>query len=389
MSASTETTAAELPPVQSTDTTFPELPPAPALPAAITQPVKSRKDHPVVPPADATAVGPSDAALPALPALAQAPKSRKDHAVVAKATDTVVGASDAALAPLAPDTAAELPKVPSAIAKRETVISSSDAALPPLQAPLPDQPRVPPDVAAQRTTEQDPDPRAFFRLWLVIPRFRTQRRIAASVTAVLLLGFGMLLGSSTGGADPGRARPVARGPKPEASEPKEPLVLDAPKALQTAAPIFVERAVDAGAGTTRMEKVEAGMIKIHSVPDTEVVMNGQRLGTVPVFITAPVGKIDFVLESRDAGIYKPVALPLYSGKNPGRMFELGRGWLEVVAPRGSQIWVDGRAAGAAPIQQLELWEGFHRVDVVRPDKTRVTRSVEVVARFTTTHEVTH
>lgn len=302
-----------------------------------------------------------------------------------------VPATDATFVELAPTVENPLPPPPAPRKSRHNhpVLAPSDVSLPPLMdvTGATTETRRQPDPGTTLTTE-DPDPLAYLRFWLVSPRFRTRRFFAGGTLAVLLVAFGMMLGRS--GASPAADRPVRPAPRAEPAEPpKLAPAPEVPKALQAAAPMFVEVEVDAGEGTTRLQKVEAGMIKIASMPETEVILGGQRLGPTPVFVTGPVGRVELVLESRDAGIYKPVAVQLLPGRNPGRMWELARGWLEVVAPPGSQISVDGRAAGAAPIPQLELYEGFHRLEVVRPDKSRVTKSVEVVPHFTTTHEISN
>lgn len=258
----------------------------------------------------------------------------------------------------------------------------SDIALPPVADPTvvsaATQPKLGP--ATTLTVDSDPDPKAIFRYFLIAPRYRAQRLMAGTGLAFLFVAFGLYLGS--GRAPRLEAVPIRKVARPEPPDaPKPEPAPEIPQALRPATPMYVEVEVDGG-----VEKVEAGMIKIASMPETEVTANGRKLGPTPVFVTAPAGRVELVLESRDAGIYKPVVLQLLPGKNPGRMWDLGRGWLEIVAPHGSQISVDGRGLGTAPVAQVELWEGFHRVEVVRPDKVRLSKSVEVVPRFTTTHE---
>ncbi len=212
----------------------------------------------------------------------------------------------------------------------------------------------------------------------------TPLRIAAVVgmgsMAFILLA--ILVTPSVRHINPALPRHVARAEPPPPEKPLEPKAM--PAAL---APIYLEVEVDAGEGEVRMEKREAGVIKINSSPDTEVTVNGKKLGPTPVYVSAPIGRVDLILESRDAGIYKPIVLNMLPGQNSPRSWDLARGWLEVIAMPGSVISVDGRVVGTAPIEQVSLYEGFHRLDVVRPDKSRVTSRLEVVPRFTVTHEV--
>ena len=198
-----------------------------------------------------------------------------------------------------------------------------------------------------------------------------------STFAAFLLAFLFAPAASPTSPPPPPRRAVldSTGGRPRAAEP--------PKLVPTQAPIFVDVERDAGG----VEKREAGVMKLVSTPPTEVTLNGRRLGVTPLYLTAAVGQVELILESRDAGIYKPVAVTLFAGQNPPQSWELAHGWLEVVAPEGSLVSIDGRAVGIAPVEQLSLYEGFHRIDVVRANKTRATARVEVVAHFTITHEI--
>jgi hypothetical protein len=239
------------------------------------------------------------------------------------------------------------------------------------------------ELAARSTVTgaDDPEPLAPWWAWLASPqsrKFRIAAGLGCGAFAALLLLF-----LFTSPPLPAPLPPMKRIPAVPAEPPRvDRLALDAPKIFTAEPPMFVDVEVDGG-----IEKREGGMVRLNSTPETEVVVNGKRLGTTPVYVSAPLGRVDVILESRDAGIYKPVSVTIYGGRNPPQSWELARGWLEVIAPPGSSISVDGRALGAAPIAQLALFEGLHRIDVVRPDKSRVTSRVEVVANFTITHEI--
>ena len=239
------------------------------------------------------------------------------------------------------------------------------------------------DLAARSTVcgAEDPEPLAPWRAWASSDASRRARifvGLGFGTFAALLLAF-----LFTPPPAPAPLPPMKRilAVPPEAPR-TERLALDAPKIVTPQRPFFVDVEVDGG-----IEKREGGVVRINSTPETEVVVNGKRLGTTPVYVSAPLGRVEVILESRDAGIYKSLSVTMYGGQNPPQSFDLERGWLEVIAPRGSSVSVDGRALGTAPIEQLSLFEGFHRIDVVRPDKSRFTARVEVVANFTVTHEV--
>lgn len=240
------------------------------------------------------------------------------------------------------------------------------------------------DISARSTvTTEDPEPEGW-REWLASPASRTWRigaSVAGASLAALLLVF-LITPKIT--APPPMERKVLRIEPPA---PKSDVVLAPPRLTLDQAPMFVDVEVDGGDGTLRIQKVPGGLIKVNTSPETEVTVNGRKLGTTPLFVAAPIGRVELILESRDAGIYKPVYVDLASGRNPPRSWELAKGWLEILAPPGSLVSVNGRSVGAAPVEQQSLYEGYYRVEVVRPDKSRVSSRVEVVARFTVTHEI--
>jgi hypothetical protein len=50
------------------------------------------------------------------------------------------------------------------------------------------------------------------------------------------------------------------------------------------------------------------------------------------------------------------------GVTPLRL-SVGRGTLSVRAPKGANVFVDGRTVGASPIDDLHLYEGAHHIKV--------------------------
>ena len=245
------------------------------------------------------------------------------------------------------------------------------------------------ELAARATvTPEEPDPKRAWLAWLASPASRGWRlwgALTLGIFATVLLAF--LFTPASAPVRPPPARRILRPDAPERPGVAQPVDLTPGRKPIAQAPIYLDVEVDAGEGAVRIEKVEAGVMKLGSSPPTEVTVAGRRLGVTPVYLTAPVGRVEVLLESRELGIYKPVYVTVYAGRNPAQSWDLGLGWLEVAAPAGSQVWVDGRAVGKAPVAQLSLYEGFHRVEVMRPNKTRVTSRVEVVARFTSTHDV--
>ena len=148
-------------------------------------------------------------------------------------------------------------------------------------------------------------------------------------------------------------------------------------------PVQVEVIVDG-----RVVRRPGGKVKLISNPPTEVsTAKGKKLGRTPTEVTAEVGPLELTFENRELGISKTVTIEVRPGLGGKEMIEFGRGWLDILAPAGSRVSVDGKAIGVAPVAQQALFAGRHTVTVVRADGTRASRLVTVVAGETLTHEV--
>jgi|GEM_PF-4980561 len=184
------------------------------------------------------------------------------------------------------------------------------------------------DLAARSTITSAPDPTRKWRLWLhskASRNFRIGAIALFGLTAAWVLAF-LFTAKATAPAVVPAAKRAAPAEPPLPEKPLE------PKVIVPAQPaMFVDVAVDGGG----VEKRPAGLIKVNTSPVTEVTVNGEKLGPTPVYVTAVAGRVE---------------LP-------------------------------------APIGQQELYEGYHRVEVVRPDKTKAVSRVDVQPHFTITHWV--
>ncbi|SEU28809.1 serine/threonine-protein kinase [Stigmatella erecta] len=111
--------------------------------------------------------------------------------------------------------------------------------------------------------------------------------------------------------------------------------------------------VDAGV-TTVLElivdpRVEAGL------------SDGGTLGRTPLSATLPPGRHVISLSSASLGIQTSRTLTVNpTGRTTHRVY-LNKGFVTVKAPPGALVQVDGRKIGIAPIEELDLYEGFHRL----------------------------
>lgn len=166
-------------------------------------------------------------------------------------------------------------------------------------------------------------------------------------------------------------RSIADAAKP-APPPEKPQVADAPKKPEG---IFLEEQVDAGNGYVKTVKIEAGTLLILSDPEVVISRNGQELGRTPLTITLPVGNIALQVANREQGLSRTMNLEVGPGQNPSKRWTFIRGRIEVRAPNGTTVTIDGRAVGRAPLSPVPLWPGLHTVEVAFPrggtDKRRV------------------
>jgi hypothetical protein len=142
--------------------------------------------------------------------------------------------------------------------------------------------------------------------------------------------------------------------------------------------VFLEEQVDAGPGKTRTVKVPAGTIQILSVPDVSISRNGQEIGHTPLTITLPIGKIELVATNREQGLTRTMYLDV-AAKNDGVRWVFVRGGVDVHAPAGTRIAVDGRVVGKAPMGSISLWPGTHTLDITFPKGDKESRKFTIEA----------
>ena len=108
-------------------------------------------------------------------------------------------------------------------------------------------------------------------------------------------------------------------------------------------------------------------IDLTTDPSVEVTMDGKSYGRTPVVIPAIPGRHVLKLTDKAKGIAQNRSVTVAKeGVTPVRL-SVGRGTLSVRAPKGANVFVDGRAVGASPIDDLHLYEGSHHIKVTLGD----------------------
>ena len=129
----------------------------------------------------------------------------------------------------------------------------------------------------------------------------------------------------------------------------------------TALPI--DAGVPADAGTVDAG-VPRGTLDITVDPRVEVSIPGQYLGRTPVTASVPAGRHVLTLSNPVLGIQTTRVITVPAGGRTSQQIYLNKGFANVRAPEGAIVTVDGRLVGAAPVDELDLYEGTHQLLVI-------------------------
>lgn len=125
--------------------------------------------------------------------------------------------------------------------------------------------------------------------------------------------------------------------------------------------------VDAGV-TQDAGPVDAGIpmgtLDVTVDPRVEVSIPGQYLGRTPVSAAVPAGRHVLTLSNPVLGIQTTRVITVPAGGRSSQQIFLNKGFANVRAPEGAIVTVDGRLIGAAPIEELDLYEGTHQLLVI-------------------------
>jgi serine/threonine-protein kinase len=144
-------------------------------------------------------------------------------------------------------------------------------------------------------------------------------------------------------------------------------------------PSHIEAEVDAGpplasitsatadAGTdagSQVAKVDTGILDLTVEPRVEASIPGTYLGRTPLSATLPAGRHVLTLSNSMLGIQVTRTITVPAGGRTAQQIYLNKGFATVRAPAGAIVTIDGRLVGAAPVEELDLYEGTHQLLVV-------------------------
>jgi len=191
--------------------------------------------------------------------------------------------------------------------------------------------------------------------------------LAASAAAVIVY-FTLL-------APPPSKPPASAKPLPPVASipPPEPILPPAPPPQEMpAAPLpktakktktSASSAASSAPSKTAAKTPSSVQVNVQADMPLDISFKGKQVGKTPAQISLPSGKVTLLLSNKNNGIRTRRNLELKPGENVVMNIQILKGTLKVNAPSGAKIWVDGVLKGTAPVGDIELWEGDHRLRV--------------------------
>ncbi len=110
--------------------------------------------------------------------------------------------------------------------------------------------------------------------------------------------------------------------------------------------------------------IPTGMLDLTVEPRVEASVPGIYLGRTPLSASLPAGRHVLTLSNPVLGIQVTRTITVPAGGRTAQQFFLNKGFATVRAPKGAIVTIDGRLVGAAPVEELDLYEGTHQLLVV-------------------------
>ena len=151
--------------------------------------------------------------------------------------------------------------------------------------------------------------------------------------------------------------PTAAGEDPAAAHPPT----EEPPAAQRAVakPSAVEGAEVTQA--TSAPPATGGALELSVEPAVDVKIDGRPVGRTPLSITIAPGTHSVQLTDASRGINISRSIRVAGDRKTVQRLVIGKGTVEVSAPNGAVIYVDGKPVGTAPVGEISVYEGKHRI----------------------------
>jgi serine/threonine-protein kinase len=96
-------------------------------------------------------------------------------------------------------------------------------------------------------------------------------------------------------------------------------------------------------------------------PAVEVLVDDAQVGRTPVVVKLPPGRHILRLTDSTLGINATRTVVMGHGGTQSQRVHLGHGLVAIRAPHGAEIFIDGKLYGAAPQEQIPVYEGNHKL----------------------------
>ncbi|RKH34652.1 PEGA domain-containing protein [Corallococcus praedator] len=151
-------------------------------------------------------------------------------------------------------------------------------------------------------------------------------------------------------------------------------------------PAVVAAPFDAGvedAGVEDAGIVDAGpvmgMLDLTVEPRVEVTLNSTTtlLGRTPLSVPLPPGRHLLTFTNGALGISVSRTVTVAATGRSAFQFFLNKAFINVRGPAGANVTIDGKPAGTVPVEELDVYEGYHRLLVtVGPSRWQKTFTIE-------------
>ncbi|RKG65991.1 PEGA domain-containing protein [Corallococcus sp. CA054B] len=147
-------------------------------------------------------------------------------------------------------------------------------------------------------------------------------------------------------------------------------------------PIVVAEPFDAGVEDAGVDAgVDAGptmgILDLTVEPRVEVTLNNALLGRTPLSASLPPGKHLLTFTNGALGISVSRTVTVAPTGRSAYQFFLNKAFINVRGPAGANVTVDGKPVGVVPVEELDVYEGYHRLNVtVGPSHWQKTFTIE-------------
>ncbi len=162
-------------------------------------------------------------------------------------------------------------------------------------------------------------------------------------------------------AGPKTATPPPPQPQPKVEDVADAAVQDAGEAAPAPAPAPVDAGAAAAPVPPVAPKTGPTVLQLDTKPNTDVTIDGKLHGRTPLKVELTPGRKVVKLENKDLGINTGRVFTLKEGATLTESITIGTGTVVLSAPDGAAVFMDGKRIGTAPMKEITVYEGAHRV----------------------------